>query len=77
MLQHWVNKGEFYIGGFELRKFLEPVTFARCVFYTIFFLMHALHKKKYHIGRIFRYTYIHIETFRTFTLCGGSGCVIV
>ena len=36
MLQHWASEGEFYVGGFVLRNFIEPVTFA-C-------------EKKYHIG---------------------------
>ena len=39
-----------YIGGCILRNFIEPVLFG--VAWFIF----ALHKKKYHIGRIFRYT---------------------
>ena len=32
MLQHWVNEGEFYVGGFVLLKFIELVTFVRCAF---------------------------------------------
>ena len=34
MLQHWVSEGEFYIGGFELLKFIEPIIFACCTFYA-------------------------------------------
>ena len=26
MLQHWATEGEFYIGGFVLRNFIEPDT---------------------------------------------------
>ena len=25
MLQHWASEGEFYIGGFVLLKFIEPI----------------------------------------------------
>ena len=28
MLHHWVNEGEFYIGGFVLRQFIESVRLA-------------------------------------------------
>ena len=28
MLQHWVSEGEFYIGGFVLLTFVEPVRLA-------------------------------------------------
>ena len=58
MLQHWASEGEFYTGGFVLRQFIESVTFAHCMFYI------ALHKKEYHIGQIFRYTYKHLEHIR-------------
>ena len=34
MLQHWVSEGEFYIGGFVLLKFIEPIIFACCMFYA-------------------------------------------
>ena len=52
MLQQCASEDEFYIHvrGFELLKFIEPVPFERCIF------LFSWHKKKYHIGQIFRYT---------------------
>ena len=49
-----MSEGKFHIllGGSVLYNLIELVTFARCMFYI------ALHKKKYHIGWIFRYTEI-------------------
>ena len=31
MLHHCASEGEFYIGGFVLRKYIEPVTFVHCM----------------------------------------------
>ena len=30
LLQHWVSEGEFYIRGFALSNFNEPIMFACC-----------------------------------------------
>ena len=49
MLQHWANEGEFYIGNLVLRQFIGWL----CLHVA---RLYALHKKKYHIGKIFRYS---------------------
>ena len=51
-----MSEGEFHIGSFVLLTFIESVTFVHFIF--------ALHKKKYLIGWIFRYTYKHLEHLR-------------
>ena len=56
MLQHWASEGEFYTGGFVNSLSRLRLHIARFIF--------ALHKKKYHIGRIFRYTEKHLEHLR-------------
>ena len=43
MLQHWVSEGEFYIGGFVLLKFIEPIIFACCMFYACIALKEIAH----------------------------------
>ena len=32
----WASEGEFYTGGFVLRNFIEPVTFAHCAVMSLF-----------------------------------------
>ena len=35
MLQHWVSKGNFYIGGSVLLNLIEPVTLAHCTLMSL------------------------------------------
>ena len=56
MMQHWANEREFYIGGSTLLcQFIEPLTFAHCVF---IFALRNIALRGY---------LDTLETFRTFT----------
>ena len=36
MLHHWVSEGEFYIGGFVLCNFIEPIMFVCCMLTSLY-----------------------------------------
>ena len=54
MVQHWASDGEFYICGFVLCNFIEPVAFMHCALTLLYYVNKPVMFSRYtcEIGRM-------------------------